>query len=154
VYDSLSGKASDILAKVTLNTNPGGIIFHDPRDTKHESLLRSSAIKSVKVKLTDERDRALALNGLHFQVGLLFRFVSLKKADPLEDLRRLLRQQQPPPPPQKKKKKNKGAQRKRALKRGKEKIKTAKQKALAADQVAAETKISGDTSPKKPSIQS
>jgi hypothetical protein len=144
VYDSLSGKASDILAKVTLNTNPGGIIFHEPRDTKHESLLRSSAIKSVKVKLTDERDRALALNGLHFQVGLLFRFVSLKKADPLEDLRRLLMQ---PPPPQKKK--NKGAQRKRALKRGKEKIKTAKQKAL-----AAETKTSGDTPAKKASIPS
>jgi len=151
VYDSLSGKASDILAKVTLNTNPGGIIFHEPRDTKHESLLRSSAIKSVKVKLTDERDRALALNGLHFQVGLLFRFVSLKKADPLEDLRRLLIQQQQQPPP---KKKNKGAQRKRALKRGKEKIKTAKQKALAADQVAAETKTSGDTPAKKASIPS
>ncbi len=145
VYDSLSGKASDILAKVTLNTNPGGIIFHDPRDTKHESLLRSSAIKSVKVKLTDERDRALGLNGLHFQVGLLFRFVSLKRADPLEDLRRLLMQ---PPPPQKKKK-NKGAQRKRALKRGKEKIRTAKEKAL-----AAETKTSGDTSAKKPSLTS
>ena len=149
VYDSLSGKASDILAKVTLNTNPGGIIFHEPRDTKHESLLRSSAIKSVKVKLTDERDRALELNGLHFQVGLLFRFVSLKKADPLEDLRRLL--MRPPLPPQKK---NKAAQRKRALKRGKEKIKTAKQKALAADQVAAETKTSRDTPAKKASIQS
>ena len=53
--------ASGSERSVTLNTNPGGIIFHEPRDTKHESLLRSSAIKSVKVKLTDERDRALAL---------------------------------------------------------------------------------------------
>ena len=132
------------MPKHLLNTNPGGIIFHDPRDTKHESLLRSSAIKSVKVKLTDERDRALGLNGLHFQVGLLFRFVSLKRSDPLEDLRRLLTQ--PLNPPQKK---NKRAQRKRALKRGKEKIKNAKQKAL-----AAETKTSGDTSAKKPSLTS
>ena len=63
-----------------------------------------------------------------------------------EDLRRLLIQQQQQPPP---KKKNKGAQRKRALKRGKEKIKTAKQKAL-----AAETKTSGDTPAKKASIPS
>ena len=46
------------------------------------------------------------------------------------------------------KKKNKGAQRKRALKRGKEKIKNAK--AL----LAAETKTSGDTPAKKASIQS
>ena len=84
-------------------------------------------------------------------IDALLRFVSLKKADPLEDLRRLLIQQQQQPPP---KKKNKGAQRKRALKRGKEKIKTAKQKALAADQVAAETKTSGDTPAKKASIQS
>jgi hypothetical protein len=65
-----------------------GIIFHEPRDTKHESLLRSSVINGVKVKLTDERDRLLSLNGLHFQVGLLFRFVSLKRQDPLLDLRR------------------------------------------------------------------
>ena len=143
VYDSLSGKASDILAKVTLNTNPGGIIFHEPRDTKHECLLRSSAIKSLKIKLTDERDRLLSLNGLHFQVGVLFRFVSLKKADPLEDLRRLLTQ--PPPPPQKK---NKAARRRRALKRGKQKIKTAQQKALLS---ASGTKTSESTSPEKAS---
>ena len=143
VYDSLSGKASDILAKVTLNTNPGGIIFHEPRDTKHECLLRSSAIKSLKIKLTDERDRLLSLNGLHFQVGVLFRFVSLKKADPLEDLRRLLTQ--PPPPPQKK---NKAARRRRALKRGKQKIKTAQQRALLS---ASGTKTSESTSPEKAS---
>ena len=146
VYDSISGKASDILAKVTLNTNPGGIIFHDPRDTKHESLLRSSAINGVKIKLTDERDRLLSLNGLHFQVGLLFRFVSLKRADPLIDMRRLLAQQQQQQQ-QQQPKKNKRQQRKRALKKGKQKIKTAQAKAAQAQQ----TKTSGTTSPEKSS---
>jgi hypothetical protein len=155
VYDSLSGKASDILSKVTLNTNPGGIIFHDPRDTKHESLLRSSALKSVRVKLTDERARPLSLNGLHFQVGLLFRFVSLKMADPLIDLRRLLTQQPPPPPKGGKPvKKNKKAQRKRALQRGKQKIAQAQQKARIANTAQEQTKTSGTVSTEKPSIQS
>ena len=57
LYDSISGKASDILAKVTLNTNPGGIIFHDPQDTKHESLLRSSVINGDK-RITLNANRA------------------------------------------------------------------------------------------------
>ena len=154
VYDSLSGKASDILSKVTLNTNPGGIIFHDPRDTKHESLLRSSSIKSVRIKLTDERARPLSLNGLHFQVGLLFRFVSLKIADPLIDLRRMLVEaQRQPPPPSSKPVKNKQAQRKRALQRGKQKIAQAQQKARIANG-AQQTKTSETISTEKPSIQS
>lgn len=149
VYDSISGRASDILAKVTLNTNPGGIIFHDPRDTKHESLLRSSVINGVKVKLTDERDRLLSLNGLHFQVGLLFRFVSLKRQDPLIDLRRmLLEQQQQLLQQQQQPKKNKRQQRKRALKKGKQKIQTAQARALQAQQ---QTKTSETVSSEKSS---
>jgi hypothetical protein len=151
VYDSISGRASDILAKVTLNTNPGGIIFHDPRDTKHESLLRSSVINGLKVKLTDERDRLLSLNGLHFQVGLLFRFVSLKRQDPLVDLRRMLAQQQQQQ--QQQPKKNKRQQRKRALKKGKQKIQTAQARALQAQQQQQQkqTKTSETPSPEKSS---
>jgi hypothetical protein len=126
VFDSQSGKASDILAKVTLNTNPGGIIFHDPRDTKHECLLRSSGVRGIRIRLTDERDRVLSLNGLHFQVGILFRFVSLKTPDPLQDLRRLLSAL---PQPQVKAKKD---QRRRVLKKGKSKIQKAQRLASAA----------------------
>ena len=141
VFDSQSGKASDILAKVTLNTNPGGIIFHDPRDTKHESLLRTSTIKGIKVKLTDERDRVLSLNGLHFQIGILFRFVSLKPSEPLQDLRQLLLERRRPP----KNRRDQRDQRKKALQKGKQKIKTAQQKAAEA------SKTSQKTDPKKPS---
>jgi len=142
VFDSQSGKASDILAKVTLNTNPGGIIFHDPRDTKHESLLRSSNVKGLRIRLTDERDRVLSLNGLHFQVGILFRFVSLKDADPLQDLRRLLEKVSVPSPEIKQK------MRRKVYRKGKEKIRRAQAKAEASSKT---TKTSGTPSLKNQS---
>ena len=142
VFDSQSGKASDILAKVTLNTNPGGIIFHDPRDTKHESLLRSSNVKGLRIRLTDERDRVLSLNGLHFQVGILFRFVSLKDADPLQDLRRLLEKVSVPSPEIKQK------MRRKVFRKGKEKIRRAQAKAEASSKTA---KTSGTPSLKNQS---
>ena len=142
VFDSQSGKASDILAKVTLNTNPGGIIFHDPRDTKHESLLRSSNVKGLRIRLTDERDRVLSLNGLHFQVGILFRFVSLKDSDPLQDLRRLLEKVSVPSPEIKQK------MRRKVFRKGKEKIRRAQAKAEASSKT---TKTSGTPSLKNQS---
>ena len=118
----------------------------------HQSLLRSSVINGLKVKLTDERDRLLSLNGLHFQVGLLFRFVSLKRQDPLLDLRRMLLQQQQQQQ-QQQPKKNKRQQRKRALKRGKQKIQTAQARALQAQQQQQrkQTKTSETPSPEKSS---
>ena len=142
VFDSQSGKASDILAKVTLNTNPGGIIFHDPRDTKHESLLRSSNVKGLRIRLTDERDRVLSLNGLHFQVGILFRFVSLKDSDPLQDLRRPLEKVSVPSPEIKQK------MRRKVYRKGKEKIRRAQAKAEASSKTA---KTSGTPSLKNQS---
>ena len=82
VFESQTGDASDILGKISIDTNPGGIITHRPADTQHETMIQPSLVRSIQLRLTDERNRLLNLNGLHFQVGIHFKFVSLREADP------------------------------------------------------------------------
>jgi hypothetical protein len=82
VFESETGGVSDVLGKISMNASPGGVITHSPSDSKHETLLFTNHVKSLTIKLTDERNRLLDLNGLHFQIGLLFRFVPLRPSDP------------------------------------------------------------------------
>ena len=128
VFESLSAGVSDVLDKIALNTNPGGIIVHHPRDRGVETLLETNHVRSLTCRLTDERNRLLNLNGLHFQFGLLFEFVELLTAIP-----RAVHPQQISPAPQQKitqsRQQQKNQRRKRALKRGKKKVNDAITKA-------------------------
>ena len=78
VMESQTGGVSDILAKVDINTDPGGVITLDPNRVSHEALIHTAGIKHLEIRITDERNRLLDLNGLHSQVALRFRFVDTK----------------------------------------------------------------------------
>ena len=39
-----------------------------PRDTSHKQMVQSRLVRNVTIRLTDERDRLLSLNGLHWMV--------------------------------------------------------------------------------------
>ena len=83
VMESQTGGVSDILAKIDINTDPGGVITLDPAQISHEALIHTAGVKHIEVRITDERNRLLDLNGLHSQVGLRFRFVTTKPSDPI-----------------------------------------------------------------------
>ena len=83
VMESMTQGVSDVLAKIDINSDPGGVITLDPNQVSHESLIHTSGIKQIEIKLTDERNRLLDLNGLHTQLGIKFRFVSTKIAEPI-----------------------------------------------------------------------
>ena len=106
VFESLTGGVSDVLGKIALNTNPGGIIVHEPNNTAYQTLVSTNHLRTVSVRVTDERGQLLDLNGLHFQLGILFEFVALFVPFP---------QQMP-------KVMDKGAKRRRELRRGKGKV--------------------------------
>jgi len=89
--DSLTGGTSQIVAKLPIDTGPGGIIFHEPRDSLHKSLIQTQAIKHITIRLTDDRNRLVSLNGLHFSVALMFEFVSLKRYEVPTDPRNILK---------------------------------------------------------------
>ena len=74
---------SDILAKIDINSDPGGVIILDPNQVSHEALIHTAGIKHIETRLTEERNRLLDLNELHTQMGIRFRFVSIEVADPV-----------------------------------------------------------------------
>ena len=113
VYESLTGGVSDVLGKIALNTNPGGIIVHEPNNTAYQTLVSTNHLRTVSVRVTDERGQLLDLNGLHFQLGILFEFVALFIPFP---------QQMPRAPKVREEQSQKGAKRRRELRRGKGKV--------------------------------
>ena len=86
VMDSQTGGISDILTKIDINTNPGGIISLDPAQATHESLIFTKHIKDIYIRITDERDRLLDLNGLDLQIALKFRFVARRSGNSVQEI--------------------------------------------------------------------
>jgi hypothetical protein len=73
--DSQNGVFSNILARLPINVNSGGIIFATPNNASHKSLVDLRSISQLTIRLTDDRNRLLDLNGLHFQIAVEINFV-------------------------------------------------------------------------------
>ena len=80
--DNENGTFSNILTRIPINTNPGGIIFHSPSNSTHRALTSIHTIQTIGVKLTDDRNRAIDLNGLHWQMSLLITLVDKQSVIP------------------------------------------------------------------------
>ena len=78
VLDSQNGNLSNILARIPIEVQAGGIIFFNSRDSKHLSVVSPLEVNIITIRLTDERNRQLDLNGLHFQVGIKIDFMYSK----------------------------------------------------------------------------
>ena len=78
--DTQSGSFSNILSRIPINVNSGGIIFATPNNATHRSIVDIRVINSITIRLTDERNRILDLNGLHFQIAISVDFLYGKKA--------------------------------------------------------------------------
>ena len=70
-----AGIFSNILSRIPINCNAGGVIFHTPSNSSHKLQISLPLIKYVGVKLTDEKNRVLDLNGLNFQISIQIDFV-------------------------------------------------------------------------------
>lgn len=123
IYDSQTGGISDILGNIMVNTDPGRVITLTSSNAGHESLIHTSHVRAITIKLTDERNRLLDLNGLNFQVAIQFKFVRLTEAM-RDQMRRPLLEDKPPhtAPTQTKDKKSR---RRNTLKKGKHKVQRA-----------------------------
>ena len=73
--DTQTGSYSAILARIPIQVNTGGIIFHNPNNSTHKAIIRLPFIKAINIKLTDDRNRLLNMNGLHFSLALQFDFI-------------------------------------------------------------------------------
>ena len=80
--DNETGTFSNILARIPIETNPGGIIFYNPHNSIHRSNTWLHSISSVGIKLTNDTNAPVDLNGLHFSVSLLVSFVPYRSKLP------------------------------------------------------------------------
>jgi len=82
--DSQNGTFSNILARIPIKVQSGGIIFREPNNSVHKALTQHRNISQISIRLTDERNRLLDLNGLHFQLAIQFDFDYLVNVIPPE----------------------------------------------------------------------
>ena len=77
ILDSaIGGGFSSILARIPINVNSGGVITIDPTDgAVHKLLLKIREITFFYIRLTDQRNRVIDLNGLDFDLSLQFDFI-------------------------------------------------------------------------------
>ena len=75
--DSQNGTLSNILARIPLSVQSGGILFAE--QNTHKSIVDIRTINTLTIRLTDERNRILDLNGLHFQLCISIDFVYAEK---------------------------------------------------------------------------
>tara|TARA_R100000808_G_C2151897_1_gene161080 strand:+ start:2248 stop:3216 length:969 start_codon:yes stop_codon:yes gene_type:complete len=94
IYDSESKSLSGILSRIPIRVNFGGIIFWDTADgSGHKAQLDNQLINKIRIRLTDDRNRLIDLNGLNFSITLLFDFVYKKsQIQPLSKETRRIRE--------------------------------------------------------------
>tara|TARA_R110002126_G_scaffold87473_2_gene210502 strand:- start:1556 stop:2671 length:1116 start_codon:yes stop_codon:yes gene_type:complete len=77
--DTQSGTFSNILGRIPIKVNAGGVIFSIPSNATHKSIVDIRSIDTLTIRLTDERNRILDLNGLHFQIAIAIDFIYAKR---------------------------------------------------------------------------
>ena len=73
--NSETGTFSNILSRIPITTNFGGVIFHTPNNSTHKLQISMPVIKMIGVKLTDDKNRLIDLNGLNWQLSIQIDFV-------------------------------------------------------------------------------
>ena len=77
ILDShIGGGFSNILTRVPIKSEPGGIINIDPvNGDVHKLLLKLKAITNIAIRLTNQKNETINLNGLDFDVSLKLEFI-------------------------------------------------------------------------------
>ena len=84
ILDShIGGGFSNILTRVPINAEPGGIITIKPTDGDvHKLLLKVKSITDIAITLTNQVNQVINLNGLTFDISLKLEFIADKELKP------------------------------------------------------------------------
>jgi len=74
--DSQTKSFSTILGKIPIDTNFGGVLFFNPRDNTQKILLDTHIINIITIRITDENNRLINLNGLNCNLSILVDIVN------------------------------------------------------------------------------
>lgn len=92
VMDSfIGGGFSNILARVPINAQPGGVINITPANGDvHKLLIRTKSFNDVYVRLTNHRNETIDLNGLDFDIALKLDFIENQQLTEPANIRELV----------------------------------------------------------------
>jgi len=95
ILDShIGGGFSNILTRVPINAEPGQIINIQPvNGDVHKLLLKLKTITNISIRLTNQKNETIDLNGLDFDVSLKLEFIEDKVLKEPDDVRQVLYQQ-------------------------------------------------------------
>tara|TARA_R110000787_G_scaffold17004_4_gene53801 strand:+ start:4907 stop:6016 length:1110 start_codon:yes stop_codon:yes gene_type:complete len=81
VLDShIGGGFSNILTRVPIDVNPGEIINIKPADGDvHKLLIKQKVITEITMRLTNQKNTDISLNGLDYDVSIKLEFIETKK---------------------------------------------------------------------------
>lgn len=92
VMDShVGGGFSNILAQIPINVEPGSIINVKPADGDvHKCLLKVKEFTQIHLRLTNQRNEEINLNGLTYNISLKIEFIENTKLQEPENIRALV----------------------------------------------------------------
>lgn len=73
---------SDILQKIPINSSPNGVIYHMPVNS-HDNLISIKSFNNIVIRLTEEQNRLIDLQGLNWELSILIKFVKKTNFIPL-----------------------------------------------------------------------
>ena len=76
--DSQTKSFSTILGKIPIDNNFGSVLFFNPRDNTQKILIDTHLINIITIRITDEFNRIVDLNGLHCNLSILVDIVNRK----------------------------------------------------------------------------
>ena len=84
ILDShIGGGFSNILCRVPINVHSGGVINIKPADGDvHKLLIKQKAITSIAIRLTNQKNTDISLNGLDYDVSIKLEFIETRKLKP------------------------------------------------------------------------
>ena len=97
---STSQSNNDIIQKISLDVNYGGIIIFNQNSVIRKNTIKSGSIKQFYLKLTEQNQKILDLNGCNWEMSLLFTKIKhdMNKVSPEQLERRANHYIQPTPP--------------------------------------------------------
>lgn len=92
ILDSfIGGGFSNIMARIPINAEPGGIINVRAADGNvHQLLIKVKEITAIHIRLTNQRNEAINLNGLNFDVAIKMDFIENQRLAEPENIRQLV----------------------------------------------------------------
>ena len=87
---STSQSNNDIIQKISLDVNYGGKIIFNQNSVIRKNTIKSGSIKQFYLKLTEQNQKILDLNGCNWEMSLLFTKIKhdMNKVSPEQQLRR------------------------------------------------------------------